>query len=188
MTVHSDLKLFLMKRPRPVKVRCKGEDGERILEMPMRRGGFQELERTILAIDPITVEILDKDGTVVRAANLRDDAEETEEKAGAKDQALTAAMLDNFGKHLVCAFKEGVAASSSQQEKLTQLVGNLMEHVQALLAGVHKMAAANAALQAQSISGNDTDDMAAKVMALIVSGGNNGASAPNGSGMNGGSR
>lgn len=182
--VHSELKKFLILRPQPAQVRTK--DPERLIEVPQRKGMWQELERTILALDPQSVEALDATGKVLRALDLADVGDDGETQADKDADPMAsnkhlAAVLDTHGKRMIEAFNAGVAASSSQQDHLVELVQQLTLHLSHALTNLHKLSAQVATLQT---AGDASDSVAGQLIGAAL-GGQLGMGNPNGMGSNG---
>lgn len=169
--VHSELKKFLILRPQPAQIRTK--DPERLIEVPQRKGMWQELERTILALDPASIEALDPTGKVLRAFNMSDaDDGQDEDKADKDADPMAsnkhlAAVLDTHGKRMIEAFNAGVAASSSQQDHLVELVQQLTQHLSHALTNLHKLSAQVATLQS---AGDASDSVAGQLIGAALGG------------------
>lgn len=169
--VQSELKKFLCLKPQPTKIRTK--DPERIIEVGLRKGAWQEVERTIQAINPGAIELLDAAGGVIRACDLNDDGDDDEKKDKDADPMASnkhlAAVLDSHGKRMIEAFEAGVHASSSQQNHLVQLVEHLTKHLSHALTNLHHLSAQVATLQ--SAGGSADDAVAAKLIEAAMGGG-----------------
>lgn len=171
MAKQTELKKFLVLRPQPAQVRTK--DPERLIEVPQRKGMWQELERTIVALDPQCIEALDQTGKVLRAFDMADaDDDEKEDKADKDADPMSsnkhmAAVLDAHGKRMIEAFEAGVKASSSQQDHLVGLVRELTVHLSHALTNLHKLSAQVATLQT---AGDASDSVAGQLIGAALGG------------------
>lgn len=67
---------WLLQRPRPAVVRVHSEDGPQDLAVARGRT-WQAVVETIQALDPVLIEALDQDGSLLRAMNPKNEAAPT---------------------------------------------------------------------------------------------------------------
>jgi len=172
---HSDLKRFLFRKPQPSKVRVTLEDGteKTIAIASEKRGGWVECEQTILALDPISVEALNNDDTLLRAANLRDAPESDDKRkasSGGNDAPLDK-VLQRYGEGLREAYTAGASAASASQDKLIVIVETLTAHLTSAIANMHHLGAQ----LGSAVAAGGEDSMQVMAMNLLTAnaGGNN---------------
>lgn len=179
---------WLMRKPRPVRLRCKGPDDEwREVPCDGKRTRWGDVEKTILASETVTVECISVKGAVLRSIKLDeleasddDDVPETFEAEGDASKSLgkamreQAAMLDAYGRRLNESFARGADAASKSSDKLVELVEVLTNHLAVAITNVNNLSANLSSALQQVGSPPDDESQSTKmlqgVMAMITAG------------------
>jgi hypothetical protein len=146
----SALREWLRKRPHPAQVRVRTEDGEeRMLGISAdTRGRWKSLEESVLASDARVVELLDKEGAIIRAQRIEfdedgeeqyDERRKNEERRVSRERRDLADFCDVYGKRLNEAYERGAAAANTGQENLVSLVEVLTNHLSLAITNLHNV-------------------------------------------------
>lgn len=153
----TSLRLWLRRRPAPVRVRIRMPDGEeRFVDMPKaRRGRWQTIETAILTSGAEVVECLDGKGAIQRAMRI-EEVEEQESRTSELQNELTrerrsrdatisaerrelALFAREYGQQLNEAFDRGRDAASASSDSLTHLVETLTQHLSMAIVNLHNV-------------------------------------------------
>src|SRR5271170_1822852 len=126
------------------------DDAERIIELGPGRTRWMTCEETVRSSGAVSVECLDKDSNIIRAARLTDgddddddageDAREKREaKAITRERRELAGVLDAYGNRMNQSFREGASAASVSQDKLVDLVEVLTAHLSMAITNLHNV-------------------------------------------------
>ena len=122
--VTSKVRAFLLQHPKPHFLRLANEDGVQE-ELKVGKQPFVRLAETIVALDPMTVECLDKDKNLVRAFRMGE-ADVRRSEAAEVPQILSddpqAALLTHFSNLLHRAYEHSTEIAFG---KLVELVDRI---------------------------------------------------------------
>jgi hypothetical protein len=210
---------WLKQRPQPSKVLVHFSLGKPPEELkPLHRGNRWNgvAGRIAAAVAAGTVDhldALDANGGLIRSCDAEGDAieEGEEDETGGEDDSTggpflkhmkawdrrmaerayaEAAVLDRHGNYMMHAFREGVAASSSQQEHLVGLVETLTAHLSSTITSLHTVSVNFANTMAsltrqgddEGAQASQNSEMLSRVLgeaaARMMTGGPNGAPPP----------
>jgi hypothetical protein len=161
MKRHS-LKAWLRRDPQPhtIKVRL-GNDEEKTIAIPSdARTRWKVVEASILAANGVSVELLDKEGTVIRGQQLealdengveidKDGGESADRAAQTRDLKEYTTMLQAVMAEQNKSFEKGVSAASQSQSSLVELVESMAEHLSTSFVSLHNVVANMANMQQQ---------------------------------------
>jgi hypothetical protein len=179
---------WLKERPQPAKLLVHFSVGKPPEELkPVHRGNrwggvAGRIAAAVAAGNVDHVDALDANGGLIRSCDSEGTAieEEDEDESGGEDDATggpflrhmkawdrrmaerayaEAAVLDRHGNYMMHAFREGVAASSSQQEHLVGLVETLTAHLSSAITSLHTVSV-NFANTMASLTRQDEDGAA----------------------------
>ncbi len=177
-----DLRNFLRRAPKPVKLRIRtADDDERMIELSSTRRRWDQAEEAVRTAGAVSIECLSADGTILRSKRLSEEDGDAENDADAqakyedklltKDRRENAAMLDRYGARLSQAFDAGAKAASASQDKLVALVEILSENLSTAIINLHTISANSAAMMQQN-----AEQVAALRAALAEAGSGEGGS------------
>lgn len=153
----TSLRMWLRRRPAPVRVRIRMSDGEeRFVDMPKaRRGRWQTIETAVLTSGAEVCECLDGKGAILRAMRI-EEVEENESRTSelqselsrerrSREQTIAGERRDlalfarEYGAQLNEAFDRGAAAASASSDSLTSLVETLTQHLSMAIVNLHNV-------------------------------------------------
>jgi hypothetical protein len=197
------LRAWLRREPTPHRVQVRLEDGEwKDIAIPGdNRNRWKTVESSVLASDGIAVQLLDKQGAVLRGQELEredsDDEEDTPEgkafAAQGRNMREWTSMLQAVMHEQNTAFDKGKDAAAQSQDSLVELVNNMASHFATALTNIHNIVSNMAVMQQAhaeqvaklthriaELSSDGSDhgsDMAGKLLVGMLAGGAGGAPA-----------
>lgn len=167
---NSELKKWLFRRPQPTQIRAVVDDTEKTIEVnASKRGGWAELEQTIVALGASSAEALDRDGNVLRAITFSHEAAEADSDSADEGKFVRgdlAQILHHFGQQISLAYQAGAAAASENSQQQMRVVSTLVDHLTVSIQNLHKMSVQLSLVQAQA--GQDgADETMRQMMAML---------------------
>jgi hypothetical protein len=173
----TNLKSWLRRMPQPHGIRyVTPDDEERELQLSSNaRNRWKDAADALEEMGAVRVEALDKEGKVLRVAQLRDedggelhDATERQDRAKAKELVGLASVLDAQGRRISEAYREGAEAASRGQDNLVQVVNILTAQWTATMQSVHNLSQSLArAIRGQGGGDEEHDEVGAGIQQLL---------------------
>lgn len=149
-----NLRSWLRRTPKPATIRV---DGAQLVPVPNSGNVWAQLEETLTALNASRVEALDASGAILRAAQLRDDDEETApaKQGGGSELGQLARIIADA--HDAGARRHAAAYETAFAKQL-ELLSVVASRLTALETAYHRSVTQVAQLQLDAAAANASDD------------------------------
>lgn len=166
---------WMARQPQPARVKCISGDNDPV-EVEVcgtGRGRWREVEESVLAEKPERVQALDKDGRVLRSFTMPEAVVEKHllEKgsaSSAQDYKGQAAIIRAIAETHNDAFDRGREAAGESAAALTDLVGVLVQSLNAAIIQQHNMAVNLGNLLMGKDEGEGTVNQSSEAMQRLI--------------------